>query len=98
VKKSLTSFQVVDVLVPCIGNHIHESRHFDPYFFKPEGFWFLGATIACKENGTMIGQGGRKGVKDVVGEVDVPFFIAKESVKLAQSRVLLLIDPSEFWR
>ena len=35
-------------------------------------------------------------MEDVIREGDVPFFIAKEAIKLAQGWVLPLVAPSEF--
>ena len=35
-------------------------------------------------------------MKDVLGEFNVPLFIAKEGVKLAKCRVISLVAPSKF--
>jgi hypothetical protein len=95
VKESLARFLVTGHIVPRLLDHIFEPGHLDPKVFKPERPWLFWPFIASKEKGAMVGQRRGEGMKDMRGEGNVPFLIAKEGIKLAHRRDLLLIAPSK---
>jgi hypothetical protein len=82
-------------LGPSILDNFLEAGHPNPIVFELEASRFLRALHASEEQWAMIREGGGEGVKDVVSEMQVPLRIAKNTIKLAKSRISPLIGPSE---
>jgi hypothetical protein len=47
--EKLTRLKMGEVLIPSPKHHFHESGHFNPKVFEPDGFGALWTGFTCKE-------------------------------------------------
>jgi transketolase C-terminal domain/subunit len=93
---ALARLNMIYIIIPSFIDHFRKARHIYPNILKVEGFRVLrlGHSHLQVEEGN-----GRtkmkKGHASVGREGDIPIFITKEGIKLAHTRVLFLVAPSD---
>ena len=83
VMENVVGLDMVMVFIPCRLDCGQKPGHPNPEVLKTEALGTFWAIRICKQERTMVGQRGRKGMQDVRTELQVPFLIAEEAIKFA---------------